>query len=133
MDFGPLDRGTADAPRETRLGLVGTAADVEALERWLDRCSAGIEAKFSRLPNLFPCFPGFGQDLPFASSFVTGNRLTRTLSSREVSRLTAVPPGPKLVYQTVDLFVEEARHLVDTAKPEQGGGRLQRGSASGEG
>jgi hypothetical protein len=118
MDFGPLDAGTDRAPHEIRLGVVGTANTIEPFRKWLARCSGGLPAKQSRYPNLFPRFPGFGADSPFAAQVVSADRLSRAIPAREVARLTAAAPGRRVVDDAVTLFVEEARHLVETAKPD---------------
>lgn len=118
MAFGPLDYGTDRAPHEIKLGIVGTANTVEGLTAWLNRCARGLPAKQGKYPALFPRFPGFGADSPFASELVSAPRLTRTIPSRDISKLTVGKPGKAMVEESVALFVNEARHLAETAKPD---------------
>ena len=60
LNYGPLDRDSLRARREIKVGMIGTAETIEGLQRWLGKCAAGVDAKESRQPNLFPRFPGFG-------------------------------------------------------------------------
>src|SRR3954465_11836528 len=84
MGNGPLDRTRGTAPRRIRVGLVGSAESIEGTLAWLTRCKAGIEAKSSRQPNLFPRFPGFTADLGFLSELVTEAQLQRAIPGRTV-------------------------------------------------
>jgi hypothetical protein len=118
MQFGPLDAGTDRAPQQIRLGIVGTANTLEGLAKWLAKCEGGLPAKQGKYPDLFPRFPGFGSASPFASELVIAARLSRVISGREISRLTAAAPGKALVDDAVDLMVSEAKHLAETSKPD---------------
>ena len=68
MNYGPLDNEHPLAPREIKLGIVGTPETVEGVLGWLERCRSEIPAKPSRQPNLFPKFPGFNDEVGFHSS-----------------------------------------------------------------
>jgi len=67
-DFGPVDF-TTERTKGVRLGIVGSSHTVGKLREWLRRCEAGIPAKNSRQPNLFPGFPGSTILGPFRCSF----------------------------------------------------------------
>jgi hypothetical protein len=84
--LGPLDRGDPTAPREIRVGLIGTSHTVEGVQRWLESCRCGVPAKQTRLVNLFPAFPGFSSDSPFGSTLTFHERWTSRLTDREASR-----------------------------------------------
>ena len=71
MDYGPFDLTQSEAPRRIRIGIVGSAATGEGVARWIERCCAGLPAKASRQPNLFPAFPGLGSDGAKGLSFST--------------------------------------------------------------
>src|SRR6202045_1176102 len=71
MDYGPFDLTHSEAPRRIRIGIVGSAATGEGVARWIERCCAGLPAKASRQPNLFPAFPGLGSDGAKGLSFST--------------------------------------------------------------
>lgn len=105
MLHGPLDLGEATAPKEIRVGLVGTSESVEATHQWLERCKAGIGAKKSRLGNLFPAFPGFREDITFRSQLLFHDRWTSTLRQREIDRLIQNPGSANLVQDCVKVFI----------------------------
>jgi hypothetical protein len=110
--FGPLDVGTATAPKEIRVGLVGTAETIEGVRGWLAKCSAGVTAKKSRLVNLFPAFPGFTEDSPFHSTLIFDDRWTGTLTAREETSLLSVKPT-EMISEAVNLFLEYAAQIAE--------------------
>jgi hypothetical protein len=117
MDHGPLDVD-ASPSRTIRAGVVGTAASVEAVLAWIDRCRTEIAAKPSRLPNLFPRFPGFSPDSPFASSVEVDGRLQRVLTSRDIQTLLAAGSRSDVSIAAAGRFIDECRLLTDTARPD---------------
>lgn len=114
---GPLDLGEATAPNQIRVGLVGTSESVDGVRSWLQHCEAGIDAKKSRLGNLFPLFPGFRPDTTFHSQLAFHDRWTSMLRQREIDRLLQHPGSPTLVQDCVKLFVEHVAAVKETAGP----------------
>jgi hypothetical protein len=110
--FGPFDVGTATAPKEIRVGLVGTAETIEGVRAWLAKCNSGINAKKSRLVNLFPAFPGFSQDSPFRSTLILDDRWTATITGREEASLLAANPS-HMIQEAVQLFLEYAALMAE--------------------
>src|SRR5713226_5914049 len=88
MHYGPLDFESPLAPKQVRLGIVGTPQTIEGMQEWFDRCRDGIPAKPSKQPNLFPRFPGFGPEVSFRSSLVTDSQLQRPVTKTTLDRLT---------------------------------------------
>jgi len=78
-----------------------------SVREWLERCAAGVPAKKSPQPFLFPAFPGFGADTSFAAKLLFGDKLERTIHEREVINL-ARHGRARLVDQAVELFLAEA-------------------------
>jgi hypothetical protein len=115
-NYGPLDFASPLAPREIPVGIVGTAQTIEGVREWLDRCSAGVAARETPQPYLFPAFPGFTEETGFRSKLVFGDRLQRVIHDRDVIKLARADRGA-LVEAAVELFLEEMRHLVETANP----------------
>lgn len=113
-NHGPFDRGTSSTNGTIRLGVVGTPQSVDSLLRWLDRCSAGVAAKDSKRPNLFPAFPGFGVDSPFGCSFSIDPRFRRTIPLHIITRLEGAADHNALVKDAVQIFIDELKYL-DTA------------------
>jgi hypothetical protein len=116
MRHGPLDRGQASAPTEMKLGLIGTPETLDALTGWLDRCRAGVPAKQSKQPNLFPPFPGctpvFGADI------VLDPALRGTVPTRALLELAARPSDVDTVDRAVRLFLDEAAALIESVRPD---------------
>jgi hypothetical protein len=113
MTHGPLDRDARTDPRRIRLGVVGTPAGVEALLGWLAHCRAGLPAKESRYPNLFPRFPGFGTTTEWHAEIEGDARMRRTIPVREFVRLASVTDHHRMLEEAADLFLAEARYLVE--------------------
>jgi hypothetical protein len=112
---GPLDGGLASAPSTIRVGLVGTQETVEGLRGWLTKCSTGIAAKISPLPNLFPSFPGYGTSSCFQSELVLSDSLTRTIAKSAVDDLArrAQTKDSAVVGDAVNLLYGEIAYLVE--------------------
>ncbi len=117
MLHGPLDLGETTAPSQIRVGLVGTSESIDGVRDWLKRCEAGIEAKKSRLTNLFPHFPGFRGDTAFRSQLAFHDRWTSTLRQRDIDQLLRNPGSATLVHDFVKLFVEHVGAVKETAGP----------------
>lgn len=115
-NYGPLDFASDLAPREIPVGIVGTSATIEGIREWLERCGAGVAAKPSPHAYLFPAFPGFSEDTGFKSKLVFDERLQRTIRERDVINL-ARHHRAELVEAAVEMFLDEMRHLVETAAP----------------
>jgi hypothetical protein len=94
MAHGPLDLGETTAPQQIRLGLVGTSESVDAVRAWFEKCEAGIEAKKSRLGNLFPPFPSFREGMTFRSQLAFHDRWTSTVRQREIDPLLQTQEVP---------------------------------------
>lgn len=113
MNYGPLDFASSQAPKQIKLGLVGTPQTIEGLQAWFERCRTGIEAKPSKQPNLFPRFPGFSPEESFRSSLVTDSQLQRPVQQNTLDRLTRRASGDSLVTEAVEIFLAEFRYLVE--------------------
>jgi hypothetical protein len=107
MNYGPFDAGTENAPKEVRLGIVGTPETVQGLATWLDRCAGGIEAKASRQPNLFPRFPGFGEGQALPAKLVTNAQLQREVRARDFEKLCRTLRPRRLILEAAQLFLDE--------------------------
>jgi hypothetical protein len=109
--FGPLDVGSATAPKEIRVGIVGTAETIEGLRSWLLECRDGIDGKATRLVNLFPAFPGFTRDSPFQSELIFDDRWTGTITAREETSLITATKPSDMISEAVALFLDYADRL----------------------
>jgi hypothetical protein len=115
MTHGPVDYARSQNPRQIRLGLVGTTQTIEAVSEWLARCGAGIPAKKSNQPNLFPRFPGFGLDSCFHTALETEPRLQRGIPQRDLDRIFRLSNANLMVSEAVPLFASEIQYLAQNA------------------
>lgn len=118
MNYGPVDFDSELAPKEIRVGIVGTHETVQGVVGWLERCRDEIPAKVSRQPNLFPKFPGFRPDLGFQSTLNLSPRLQRVIPQRQFDELAQRTEQNQIVKAAVELFVAEFRYLTETTKPD---------------
>ena len=118
INHGVLDRNEGEGPRVIRLGVVGSPRSIEACFEWLEKCSEGVAAKESPKPNLFPRFPGFGEDSPFNAVLKCDERSRRALSSHEIAKLAAATAPGDIVRQAVGLYIRELEYLVSEVKPD---------------
>ena len=114
---GPLDLSETTAPRQLRVGLIGTEETISAVRQWLDSCRGGIAAKQSKLPNLFPAFPGFSETSPFQSSLVFHDRWSLAIRQREIDAVLAHGQDADTVREAVAIFIEHAGALVEQGGP----------------
>jgi hypothetical protein len=107
-NYKPLDYRDNLAPKAIPLGIIGTDRNISDLRGWLDLCAKGIDAKVSDQPNLFPRFPGFGDDTPYDAKLVFDSRLERQLSTRELPKSVDVKDYNKFITDLADNYIEEA-------------------------
>lgn len=118
MHYGPLDYANALAPKQVKVGLVGTPQTIEGLLTWFERCRTGIDAKPSKQPNLFPRFPGLGPDESFRCSLLLDSQLQRTVNQSVLDRLAKNTKGNALVKDAVNIFLAEFRYLAENSNPD---------------
>lgn len=107
-NYKPLDYQDQLAPKAIPVGIIGPDRNISDLRAWLDLCSKGIEAKVSNQPNLFPAFPGFGEDTPYDSKLVFDSRLERRLSTRDLPKSVGLKDYNKFITELADSYIEEA-------------------------
>lgn len=112
VDYGPADAGAPTAPTQIRVGIIGTASDIDGVRKWFERCQKEIPRKPSHQAYLFPSFPGFNEDVAFRSTLVFDGRLERTISQREIEIATAAPTR-QAVEKTMELYRRELDALAD--------------------
>jgi hypothetical protein len=116
MNYGPLDINDSTAPKEIRVGIVGTSETVEGLVRWLEACKGEIPAKTSSQPNLFPRFPGFRSDNNWHASLVLDPKLQETIPQKEFEKLAITGKGEELVTTAASWFIDRFKYLDETYK-----------------
>jgi hypothetical protein len=117
-NYGPFDRDKRAANPTIRLGVVGTHQTIEGVLQWLDKCRTGIPGKESKRPNLFPEFPGFGEESCFGCAFACEPRSQRGIPQREFDALTSIKDQPELVEKAASLFISEIEYLANETNVE---------------
>ena len=110
MEYGPLQPILGDC---IRIGVIGTSETTQGFAEFIERCKSGIERKESPLINLFPPFPGIGNQNPFRCSFEVEADARRVLPKRDIDRLVAMTKQSQIVVESIEAFVEEAKALLE--------------------
>ena len=117
--FGPLDINSECAPKQIRVGMIGTPLTIDGASEWLRKCQDAIQPKRSHHPHLFPGFPGFRDDGCFRSSLIFNDSLTMQLSPRQIEELAAHSDGQGVALAgAVDLLYDAMRDLVSRTRPD---------------
>ena len=113
MNYGPFDFDSSLAPKEIKLGIVGTPETIEGVAAWLVKCRTGIPAKPSKRPNLFPRFPGFGEGMSLCADFVLDNKLQRAIPQKNFDELCQGPKTDEVLLKIAQLYLDELEYLAD--------------------
>jgi len=115
---GPVSLNEPHAPKDIKLGLVGTAASLDKLVHWMDEGRNLIPAKLSKKPNLFPSFPGFKGDQCFYCDWSTSEKLHAAIRPGDIKDMLEKCPRNEAVVKIADLFIENCKHLTEYANPD---------------
>lgn len=116
LKYGPLQSILGD---RITLGVIGTAETVEGFERWMNRVKSAIPGKSARQPNLFPPFPGLGNDNPFRCPFEVSPTARRVLPVRDIGGIVAIANHSEAVEKAAELFSEQAAAMLESSdKPD---------------
>ena len=113
MNYGPFDFDNALAPKKIKLGTIGTPETIEGVTGWLEKCRDGIPAKPSKRPNLFPRFPGFGEEMPLGADFVLDNQLQRPIPQNYFDELCQGPKTDEAFQKIAQLYLAEIEYLAE--------------------
>src|SRR5437773_3567738 len=111
MSYGPFDITSELAPKRIRIGIVGTEKTVERFLSWLEQCKNGLAAKTGNKPNLFPRFPGLGDDVGLRTTVVTGKELIRTIHPKSIAEVLKIKDHNKAVTEAVELFLRNLDYV----------------------
>jgi hypothetical protein len=118
MHYSPVDYDSLLAPKQIKIGIVGTTESVEGVSAWFEKCRNEIAAKKSNQPNLFPKFPGFRSDNGFRSTLLLDSGLERVIPNKEFQKLENIDDINKRIEVAVELFQEGFTYLKDKANPD---------------
>jgi hypothetical protein len=110
LHHGPLQPILGD---KISLGVIGTAETVEGFERWMDRLKAAIPGKSDKQPNLFPPFPGLGNENPFRCPFEVCTTARRVLPRRDIGDIVSIKSHADAVRQAATLFTDQATAMLE--------------------
>jgi len=114
MHHGPIDLDSPSRPSQINVGVVGSSESIEGFCKWLESCRRGVDAKASKQPNLFPCFPGCDQETGLRTDLLTPQNLQATLNKAEVAKLAKLPSLKQRTEFAVELLFSEIKLLVET-------------------
>ncbi len=116
-DYGPFDLQSPRAPKDLRVGLVGSAETVEGAKAWLEKCARGIERKQTKQPNLFPAFPPLSSASSFCCDLTIDSAHTRTLTSAALENISNVSGINARIEAAAELFIREIQFLAENGNP----------------
>jgi hypothetical protein len=118
MRHKPFDFDLSSAPKEIKLGIIGSSETIEGLEAWIEKCRLGVESKKSKQPHLFPEFPGFGENDNLPTLVDTSSRRNSTISNKDLEKLLRQEDRNILIREVVTFLVEELRHIDEKTNPD---------------
>lgn len=117
LAYGPLDSDTERAPRDLRVGVVGTSEAIEGVKSWFLRAREGLPSKESKLTSLFPAFPGFSRDSCFGAELSFHDRWCGRVTKREIDAVSSVGNYAERLDAAVELFLSYADDIVSSGAP----------------
>ncbi len=118
MNLGPVDVANILAPKEIKIGVVGTTESISSVVQWLERCRREIPAKKSKQPNLFPKFPGFSEGVGFYAKLILDPQMQRSIPHANFDRLKELNNPDQAVEVAVNLFLDELTYLQEKYHPQ---------------
>lgn len=111
LNYGPLDVDWPEARKNIRVGVVGIQKSIAGFQEWLEKCKAGIHAKESRKPNLFPRYPGVSDGTHFKPEFTLDTRFLRSVNERDLERIAINTNRDSRVRELATAFDSEIEYL----------------------
>lgn len=112
IEWGPLQPIPGD---RVRIGVIGTAETTDGFADFVDRCRMGIEGKQSPLTNLYPPFPGIGNQNPFRCTFEMDTSARRIIPTRDIERIVSIAKQVEAVRAATALFSEQASVMLESS------------------
>lgn len=113
-DYGPPDRGTAEAPRSVRLGILGERQDVASCLKWVTDALSGIHRKDSQYRNLFRAFPACDEYGPLRCDYNIVDSLVHPIPRKDVTSALNLAE-PESTIQLSRLFADHLRAMSESA------------------
>jgi hypothetical protein len=116
MNYLPFDAGSETRPSRINIGVIGTAKTINGCVGWMDKCQLEIPAKESPLKNLFVRFPGYSAETCFKSSIVIEERNKRTISEKDIRKITACDNRNQIIENAASLYLDGIKYLSNESK-----------------
>ena len=113
-EYGPLQPMLGD---RVSIGVIGTAETYEGFEAWMQRLTSSIPAKSADLPNLFPPFPGLGNQNPFRCRFDVNPAARRILPHKDIGDIIRIRSHSEAVTEAAEVFFEQAQTMLESSDP----------------
>lgn len=113
-EYGPLQPMLGD---RVSIGVIGTAETYEGFEAWMERLTSSIPAKSTELPNLFPPFPGLGNQNPFRCRFEVSPAARRILPHKDMGDIVRIPSHSEAVTEAAEVFFDQAQTMLESSDP----------------
>lgn len=116
IEYGPLQPIAGD---RVSIGVIGTADTADGFAQFIERCKTGIERKNSPLTNLYPPFPGIGNQNPFRCTFEVNAISRRIIPAHDIVRIIGMSKQSDAVRAATELFAEQAVAMLEgSTKPD---------------
>ena len=116
MHYSPFDVDLKTHPSRINIGVVGTAKTINGCVEWINKCELEIPAKESPLKNLFVRFPGYNTEACFKSSINIEDRNKRTISEKDIQKITVHNDRNWVVENAVSLYLDGIKYLANESK-----------------
>lgn len=106
-------------PDKIVVGFIGLSESINIAISWIKKCCNHINAKKSKLPNLFTNFPGFNETIGFGSKIVHDESYIRKINNSTLDKIKKEAHDiDQLIIKTVELYIAEIHFLANNKKPD---------------
>lgn len=110
MEYGPLI--VEHQKSDIMLGIVGTSETVQLFMQWLQSCENGVEGKVSKQQNLYPRFPGFGNEGGLPVKLGTTSSRQRGIDRDEFENFKKYKDHNQIVREAAELIIKEMEYII---------------------
>ena len=111
--FGPRTLDDDDRhPERLRLGFIGSGKSIGSAKAWIESCQAGVQGDDDN-----ETFPGFSAEHGFYSQLVLAERLSETITTREIREVAEPRLRRDRFERAVDLLDDKLRLISERDQP----------------
>lgn len=106
-------------PEKIVIGFVGISDSIGTIISWLKNCKTHINAKKSKLNNLFTNFPGFNRKVAFKSEITYDDSYVRKINNSTFESIKKTSSDvDDLIHKAIDLYLTEIKFLAKNKNPD---------------